>query len=42
MERFFSTHEMTEDEKMEATATGLDGEALAWFQWEESRRSIMN
>ena len=27
---------------MEATATGLDGEALAWFQWEESRRSIMN
>ena len=41
VERFFSAHRMIE-EKMEVVAISLDGETLAWFQWEESWRLIMN
>ena len=40
MERFFAAHRMSEEEKMIAATISLDGEALAWFQWEESRRPI--
>ncbi|GMN64528.1 hypothetical protein TIFTF001_033602 [Ficus carica] len=31
---------MTEAEKIEATVINMDGEALAWFQWEVGRRPM--
>ena len=40
IEPFFPAHHMTEKEKMVATTISLDGEALAWFQWEDNRRLI--
>ena len=40
MERFFVAHRMSKEEKITAVTISLDGEALAWFQWEESRRPI--
>ena len=40
VERFFTVHRMTEEEKMAAAMISLDGEAMAWFQWEEGRRPI--
>lgn len=33
---------MSEEEKWEAAAVCLDGDTLAWFQWEERRRPIKN
>ena len=39
---FFLTHGMTEEEKIAATIINLDGEALAWFQWEDGHRPILN
>ena len=33
---------MTEEEKIAATIISLDGEALAWFQWEDGHRPILN
>lgn len=40
VERYFSINHLTEDEKVEAVAVCFDGEALAWFQWEEKRKPI--
>lgn len=31
---------MTEAEKLGAAVVSLEGEALAWFQWEDMRRRI--
>lgn len=39
-ERYFKFHRLTEDEKVEAAVVALEGEALLWFQWEDSRRTI--
>ena len=33
---------MIEEEKLAVAVISLDGEALAWFQWEESHRSILS
>ena len=35
-------HGMTEGEKIIVATINLDGEALAWFQWEESRSPIQS
>lgn len=35
-------YSLTETEKMGAASLGLVGDALAWFQWENKRRSITN
>ena len=37
-ERYFCLNNLSAPEKMEAAAISLDGEALAWFQWEDHRR----
>ena len=42
VERFFSAHRMSKQEKMTAASISLDGEALAWFQWEDGRWPIRN
>lgn len=42
MERYFDVYEMSEIEKLGAASMGLEGDALAWFQWENKRRSIPN
>lgn len=31
---------MSEEEKLEAAVVGFDGDALVWYQWENSRRPI--
>lgn len=38
VERFFAINRLSEVEKLEAAAVCLDGDALAWFQWEEGHR----
>lgn len=41
-ERYFSINQIGEDEMMEATVVCLEGEALAWFQWEKKMRKLQN
>lgn len=41
-ERYFSINQMVEEEKLEATTMCLEGEALAWFQWEKKRRKLQS
>ena len=38
--KFFYVHRLTEAEKVDVAALSFDGEALAWFQWEDHRRSM--
>lgn len=38
--RYFSMNHLTNGEKVEVVAVCFEGEALAWFQWEDSRRSV--
>ena len=42
VERFFLTHGMMEEEKIAGAIISLDGEALAWFQWEDGHHPILN
>lgn len=35
VERYFTLNKLTEEEKWDATAVCLDGDSLAWFQWED-------
>ena len=42
VERFFLTHGMMEKEKIAVAIISLDGEALAWFQWQDGHRPILN
>jgi len=39
-ERYFATKGLSENEKLEEAVVSLDGEARAWFQWEDGRRVI--
>ena len=39
-ERYFTICRLSEKECLEAAVISLDGEALAWFQWEDGRRPI--
>lgn len=38
--RYFVINRLTGAEKLEAAVISLDGDALAWFQWED-RRQLM-
>ena len=40
VERFYLLNRLSEAEMLEAAIIGLDGDALTWFQWENSRRRI--
>ncbi|XP_062073590.1 uncharacterized protein LOC133777856 [Humulus lupulus] len=40
VERFFLLNRLSEAEMLEAAKIGLDGDALTWFQWENSHRQI--
>lgn len=40
VERFVTAHHITEEEKFTTATISLDGEALAWFQWEDGRQPI--
>ena len=40
VELYFHDNHLTEIEKLAAAAINLEGEALAWFQWEDGRRSM--
>lgn len=42
VERYFDVYQLSEKEKMGAASLGLEGDALAWFQWENKRRAITN
>ncbi|EXB38291.1 hypothetical protein L484_013924 [Morus notabilis] len=39
-ERYFAMNKMTEREKLDVAVVSLEGEALAWFQWEDGRSPI--
>ncbi|MCV5004829.1 hypothetical protein OFM39_34770, partial [Escherichia coli] len=39
-ERYFAVCRLSEAEKLETAVISLDGDALAWFQWEDGRRRI--
>lgn len=41
-ERYFDVYQMPEREKLGAAILGLEGDALAWFQWENKRRIVTN
>lgn len=41
-ERYFALSQSSETEKLEAAVVSMEGEALAWFQWEDGRRAICN
>lgn len=36
-DRYFATYGLTEEEKLVAAAMSLDGDALSWYQWTDSR-----
>ncbi|KAL2465358.1 Uncharacterized protein Adt_41209 [Abeliophyllum distichum] len=38
--RYFAINQIADEERMEATVVCLDGEALAWFQWEKKPRKL--
>lgn len=40
MERYFKVNGITEDEKLFAVAVCLEGRALTWYQWLETRSPI--
>lgn len=40
VERYFLMNNLQDLEKLDAAAISLDGEALAWFQWENGRRPM--
>ena len=40
VELYFHDNHLTEIEKLAAATINLEGEALAWFQWEDGRRSM--
>ena len=40
LRNFFSVHRLTEMEKLDMATLSFDSEALAWFQWEDRRRSL--
>ena len=42
VERFFVAHGMLEEEKLAVATISVDGEALAWFQWEEGHRPVQS
>ena len=42
VERFFSAHHMSDQEKVTIATISLDRETLAWFQWEDGWRPIRN
>lgn len=42
VERYFSINRMAEEQKVEAAIICFDGEALAWFKWEDNRRPMKN
>lgn len=39
-ERYFAFYKLTNEEKLEATVVGFDGDALLWYQWKHRRRPI--
>lgn len=39
-ERYYAMNRMTEREKLDIAVVSLEGEALAWFQWEDGRSPI--
>lgn len=39
---FFHINKMTEEEKVKVASVCFDGEALAWFRWEEKYRPMKN
>ena len=38
--RYFATYGLTEEEKLVAAAMSLDGDALSWYQWTDSREAF--
>ncbi|KAF7814687.1 Retrotransposable element Tf2 [Senna tora] len=40
VERYFSLNKMSDDEKLEAVAVCMEGKALNWLQWLETRMNI--
>ena len=42
VKRYFDVYNLSETENMGAASLGLEGNALAWFQWENKRRTIIN
>ena len=40
--KFFAMHRFTEAEKLDVAALSFEGEALAWFQWEDRHRRMRN
>lgn len=41
-ERYFALSKLIENEKLEVSVVSFEGEALAWFHWEDSRRATRN
>lgn len=39
--RDFGINQFTNEEKVEAAAMYFEGEALAWFQWENGRQPVL-
>lgn len=39
-ERYFNMNQLSNCEKLEAAAVCFEGEALAWFQWEDDRQPM--
>ena len=39
-ERFFFVHRLTDAEKLDVDAISFEGEALAWYQWEDESRKM--
>ncbi|XP_024017591.1 uncharacterized protein LOC112090471 [Morus notabilis] len=39
-ERYFSLNRLTDREKLDVAVVSLEGEALAWFQWEDRRWAV--
>lgn len=39
-EHYFFMNRLSDSEKLEVAVVCLDGDALAWYQWEESRRQF--
>lgn len=42
VECYFDVYLLSERKKLGAASLGLEGYALAWFQWENKRRTITN
>ncbi|RVX15939.1 Pentatricopeptide repeat-containing protein [Vitis vinifera] len=39
-DRYFATYGLTKEEKLVAAAMSLDGDALSWYQWTDSREAF--